>query len=429
MDTYKVRPLKSDDRFDIEVPGSKSITNRALLLAAMGHGKCKLNGVLFSDDSRAFLSCLKELGFNLDINESSKKVIIEGTNGIIPNKTASINVGSAGTAARFLTVFLAFAGGNYTLNASPQMCKRPMEPLISTLRDSGVTITCLKEEGHFPFTMHSEGIAVSTMSSNTDVSSQFASAMLMGAVLLKDGLKVVLEGSRTEGAYIKITLKMMEQFGIKYIKTENIINVSNGDNYHIDEYDIEPDVSAAGYFYALAPIANKTVRVKGVHLNSMQGDIKFINALTNFGCVLEETPYGLKIIPSDQDSYDGIDINMNDFSDQTMTMAVVAAFAKTPTTIHGISHIRVQESDRLMAIVNELNRLGIEAKPIEDYDGIYILPGKMHGANIETYEDHRMAMSFSLIGLKVPNVTILNPMCCKKTFENYFEVLDSICEL
>lgn len=428
MDTYKVRPLKADDNFDIEVPGSKSITNRALLLAAMGNGKCKLNGVLFSDDSRAFLSCLKELGFNLDINESSKEVIIEGTNGIIPKKAASINVGSAGTAARFLTVFLAFAGGDYALNASPQMCKRPMEPLISTLRDSGVTITCLKEEGHFPFTMHSEGIAVSTMSSNTDVSSQFASAMLMGAVLLKDGLKVVLEGSRTEGAYIKITLKMMEQFGIKYIKTENIINVSNGDNYHIDEYDIEPDVSAAGYFYALAPIANKTVRVKGVHLNSMQGDIKFINALTNFGCVLEETPYGLKIIPSDQDSYDGIDINMNDFSDQTMTMAVVAAFAKTPTTIHGISHIRVQESDRLMAIVNELNRLGIEAKPIENYDGIYIVPGMMHGANIETYEDHRMAMSFSLIGLKVPNVTILNPMCCKKTFENYFEVLDSICE-
>lgn len=424
---YLVRPLLDNDSINVEVPGSKSITNRSLLLAALGKGKCTLNGVLFSDDSRAFLNCLKELGFSLLIDEDNKKVTIEGTEGIIPNSSATINVGSAGTAARFLTVFLAFAGGEYTLNASPQMCKRPMEPLINTLREAGVEITCTNEEGHFPFHMVAKGITVTSMRSNTNVSSQFASAMLMAAPLLPNGLKVILEGGRVDGAYIKITLRMLEQFGFKYIKNGNVIDVMSKEQSHTDFYDIEPDVSAAGYFYAMSPICHKTVCVKGVHLDSMQGDIKFILALKELGCELTETDYGLRIDPPSSESYKGIDINMNDFSDQTMTMAVVSAFASSPTTIHGIEHIRYQESDRLMAIINELTRLGIECHEIDNYDGIYINPGPMHAASIETYEDHRMAMSFALTGLKIPGVRILNPGCCSKTFENYFEVLDQIC--
>lgn len=427
MIMYRVRPLKNDDNFDIEVPGSKSITNRALLLAALGKNKCVLNGVLFSDDSRAFLKCLQNLGFNLNIDEEKKIVVIEGTEGKIPNKNATINVGSAGTAARFLTVFLAFAGGNYTLEASPQMCKRPMEPLISTLREAGIEINCKEEEGHFPFTMISNGVKINEMHSNTDVSSQFASAMLMAAPLLPDGLNVVLEGSRTEGAYIKITLNMLKQFGIEYTKNENEIFVKGNSLPSINSYDIEPDVSAAGYFYAMSPICHKTIRVKGVHLNSMQGDIKFIKVLENMGCKLSETDYGLMIKPSENQEYDGIDINMNDFSDQTMTMSVVAAFAKTPTKIHGIEHIKYQESDRLHAIINELSRLGLNCEEIDNGGGISIVPGDMKGTQIETYEDHRMAMAFALIGLRVPMVDIINPGCCSKTFENYFDVLDSIC--
>lgn len=426
MNTYKVRPLKLDKNFDIEVPGSKSITNRALLLAAMGTGSCKLSGVLFSDDSRAFLGCLKELGFNLDINEPAKEVVIEGTCGKIPNTQATINVGSAGTAARFLTVFLAFAGGDYTLNASPQMCKRPMEPLLTTLRESGVKITCLNEEGHFPFTLQSNGISTDTMHSNTDTSSQFASAMLMSATLLPNGLNVVLEGGRTNGAYINITLNMMKQFGIPFTRVNNTISVQGGASINLSYYEIEPDVSAAGYFYALCPMYHRTIRVKGVHLNSMQGDIKFIKLLTNLGCNLEDTDYGIKLTPPELPIYQGIEVNMNDYSDQTMTMAVIAALADTPTTIHGIEHIRHQESDRLMAIITELNRLGITAKEIDGGDGIYIIPGPMHSAQIETYEDHRIAMAFTLIGFKIPNVEILNPMCCAKTFENYYQVIDSI---
>jgi len=426
MDSYLVRSLQPDLSFDIEVPGSKSITNRALLLAAMGSSECKLDGVLFSNDSRAFLDCLISLGFEVNIDEINKSVLIKGTDGIIPNKKASINVGSAGTAARFLTVFLAFAGGDYTLNASEQMCKRPMEPLLSTLRESGVSINCLKEEGHFPFTLSSNGINTDTMHSNTDTSSQFASAMLMSATLLPNGLNVVLEGGRTNGAYINITLRMMEQFGIPFTRTGDVILVKGGADINLTHYDIEPDVSAAGYFYALSPMYHRTIRVKGVHLDSMQGDIKFIKLLTNLGCTLKDTDYGIQLDPPELPMYPGIEVNMNDYSDQTMTMAVIASMADTPTTIHGIEHIRHQESDRLMAIITELNRLGIDAKEIEGGDGIYIIPGPMHGAQIETYDDHRVAMAFTLIGFKIPNVEILNPMCCAKTFENYYQIIDSI---
>lgn len=434
-DAYTVRPLKETDLIKVSVPGSKSITNRALLLSAMGTGKCRLSGVLFSGDSRAFLSCLKELGFSLDINEADKTVIIEGTGGEIPCRNASINVGSAGTAARFLTVFLAFAGGHYVMNASEQMCKRPMGPLIDILRNIGVNITCTGVEGHFPFIMDSNVINADEITVDTDISTQFASAILMAAPLLENRLTIKLTGSRTQGAYINITLNMMSQFG--YVchgdgssATYEMWQKNRPHGTHctsIHTYNIEPDVSAACYFYAMAPICHKKVLVLGVHPDSMQGDIKFIKALESMGCRAVDTDEGILLEPPVDITYPGIDIDMGDFSDQTMTMAAVAAYASSPTTIRNIGHIRLQESDRLSAIVTELTRLGCICRPIDDDTGIYIEPAKMHGTNIETYEDHRIAMAFSLIGLRTPGVTVLNPGCCAKTFENYFDVLDSIC--
>ena len=425
--TYKIHPLK-EGNIVVSVPGSKSITNRALLLAAMGEVRCTLTGVLFSDDSRAFLGCLNELGFELNTDEAGRRVTIQGTGGVIPNKKAAINVGSAGTAARFLPVFLAFAGGDYMLDASLQMRKRPMEPLIGTLREAGVIIECKGEEGHFPFLMHSDGIKTGEMVSNTDVSSQFASAMLMAAPLTESGLTVHLTGSRTNGAYIGITLKMMGQFGFKYERTEDSITVALGHGSGLTEYEVEPDVSAAGYFYAMSPICSRKVKVRGVHLDSMQGDIQFVKALKELGCRIEESDDGIMLHPPAKASYEGIDINMKDFSDQTMTMAIVAAFASSPTSIHGISHIRFQESDRMGAIIDGLGRLGCKCTAIEDDTGILIEPMPMHGAEIDTYEDHRIAMAFALTGLRIPGVIINDPDCCRKTFEDYFEVLDSLCE-
>lgn len=437
MDRYNVRPLKDHDSFTVAVPGSKSITNRALLLAAMCEGDCTLTGVLFSDDSRAFLACLKELGFGLAINEEEKRVTITGTGGRIPNRKAGVNVGSAGTAARFLTVFLAFAGGEYEMNASPQMCRRPMEPLISDLRKAGVKITCTGEEGHFPFTLRSDGITVSEMTSNTDISSQFASAILMAAPLLGDGIKLTLEGSRTEGSYINITLRMMADFGFKYTRVGSTITVSPGHGTGLRDYSIEPDMSAACYFYAMAPICGKIMQVSGVHPDSMQGDYKFIKLLEELGCKVTDDKGGVILRPPVKGEYPGIETDMKDFSDQTMTMAVTAAFAGSPTTIRNVGHIRFQESDRLHAIVNELNRIGCRCTAIDEDTGLLIEPapcslsGKdsspYHGVEIETYEDHRIAMAFALAGLRVPGVSIINPGCCRKTFENYFEILDTLC--
>lgn len=426
MDKYTVRPLKDDAGFKITVPGSKSITNRALLLAAICSGECTLKGVLFSDDSRAFLNCLKELGFDLYINEKDRTVVIKGTGGKVPNRSASINVGSAGTAARFLTVFLAFSGGEYSLDASSQMRKRPMEPLISDLRKAGVKITCTGEEGHFPFIIKSDGIHISEMTSNTDVSSQFASAMIMASPLLEGGLKLNLEGSRTNGSYINITLRMMSQFGFEYERNGDTVIIKKGQGINPGCYDIEPDMSAACYFYAISPICGRKMQVYGVHPDSMQGDFQFIKTLEGMGCKMIDDPEGVILDPPPGGTYKGIDIDMNDFSDQTMTMAVTAAFAESPTTIRNVGHIRFQESDRLNAVITELNRLGIRCTSIEEDTGLYIEPGKMHGADIQTYEDHRIAMAFSLTGLRIPDVSILNPLCCRKTFEDYFDVLDSI---
>lgn len=426
MEKYVVRPLKGTDPLCVEVPGSKSITNRALMLAALGNGVCRLRGVLFSDDSRAFLSCLQELGFEVEIEEEKRIVTITGLGGRIPNQNATINVRSAGTAARFLTVMLAFAGGVYTLQSSEQMKKRPMEPLLRELRKAGVRITCLEQKGHFPFVIESDKPSVREIEIDTNISSQFASALLMSATLLKDGLRVRLLGERSKGAYILMTLAMMEQFGIRVTVNEAVCTVEKGQDYGLSEYVIEPDMSAACYFYAMAVILNRQVTVLGTHLNSMQGDKRFLDILQQLGCQIEDKEEGITV--TGVSNYAGVTVNMKDFSDQTMTMAVVAAFADSPTRIEQVGHIRMQESDRIRAIVTELNRLGAECRELPECDGIEIVPAPLHPAEIETYEDHRIAMAFSLAGLRDGGVVIQNPSCCGKTFENYFEVMDSLYE-
>jgi 3-phosphoshikimate 1-carboxyvinyltransferase len=301
-----------------------------------------------------------------------------------------------------------------------------MEPLIKALREADVTIHCLEEENHFPFEIHSKGFHKDEIAINTNVSSQFASALLLAGILKPDGLTVILEGGRTDGSYLKITLKVMEQFGIIVSQEGNVCKVPRNCDYHVDKYDIEPDLSAAAYFYAMAPLCGKSVTVFDVHLDSMQGDIKFVKLLEQLGCQLIETNEGLMVSSAVAGNYNGLEIDMKDFSDQTMTMAVLAIFASSPTKITNVSHIRYQESDRIHAIVTELNRMGIDAS--ETKEEIIIIPGSPKPAQIETYEDHRMAMAFALVGLRAKGIEINNPQCCAKTFENYFEVLDSLKE-
>lgn len=415
----------------VSVPGSKSITNRALLLAALSQGTCHLKGVLFSDDSRGFLDCLIKLGFNIEINEKKKEIIIEGTGGRIPDRKASINVRSAGTAARFLTVMLAMAGGDYELTASPQMCKRPMEPLLSLLEACGVTFEFHGEEGHFPFALRSGGIHQKEVRIDTKISSQFASALLMCAAMKEDGLTVILEGDRSEGAYIKMTLAMMRQFGIEVEREGRKCIVSGNASFGVPVYEIEPDVSGACYFYAMAPLLKTSVIVNGVHENSIQGDIAFLSVLSKIGCKMEDTEKGICVDGRLLSAYPGQTLSMKDFSDQTMTMAAIAPFAASETRICDIEHIRYQESDRMKAIITELNRMGVSCEEIPEEKGILIRPVSEDGireTEVETYEDHRMAMAFSLIGLKTGKIGIRNPGCCRKTFENYFELIEELQE-
>lgn len=431
---FKVPRLQEGGYIKTTVPGSKSITNRALLLAALSQGRCRLEGVLFSQDTRAMLECLAVLGFLVESDEENKTVLITGTGGKIPNKKAHLHVRSAGTAARFLTVLLAFAGGKYTLDADMQMKKRPMEELLSVLRKMGVKITCSEREGHFPFQIQSDGISAREVTINTDTSSQFASALLMAGRILPGGLRVCLTGQRVHGSYIAMTLRIMEQFGVWVEPAGEEDNFDNAVVYQVlpgsygrvEEYRIEPDVSAACYFYAMAPLLKAEVLVHGVRQDTLQGDIKFLSLLEKMGCIIKETAEGIWLSGKMLDKYPGVTVDMKDFSDQTMTLAAIAPFADSITEIKNVGHIRVQESDRMKAIITELAKLGIRCRMTEDGDGMVIYPGEIHGGKVETYEDHRMAMAFTLIGLKTGVITINNPQCCRKTFENYFAIITDL---
>lgn len=410
----------------VKVSGSKSITNRALLLAALSDQRCILRGVLFSDDSRALLDCLEKLGFEVSANEQKGEVILQGTGGRIPNPHAAVNVRSAGTAARFLTVMLALAGGEYEMAASPQMCRRPMKPLLDILEKAGVSFLFHGQEGHFPFFMKSEAPSLGEVEIDTGISSQFASAFLMSGVLMKDGLKISMLGDRAEGAYIKMTVAMMKQFGILVARDEEKYLVPHRKAFGIKEYQVEPDVSGAGYFYAMAPLLKTDVVVENVHMDSLQGDIKFLEVLRDMGCILTEEAAGVRLSGKGLTGYPGINISMKNFSDQTMTLAALAPFAESPTLICNIGHIRYQETDRISAILTELGRMGISCQEVQEADGIRIFPGEIKETEVETYEDHRMAMAFTLIGLKTGKIAIKNPGCCRKTFENYFQLIDSL---
>ena len=429
MDTYNVKPIFIDPRPDfsltVSAPGSKSITNRALMIAALAEGTSRLSGVLFSDDSRHFLSCLQDLGFDLEINEALCEVRIQGCGGQIPKKEAAINVGSAGTAARFLTAMLGMAGGTYHLDASEQMRKRPMAPLLKAMRALGCEITCEGEADHFPFTITSSGVKASEAQVNIDDSSQFLSALLMAGVSLDHDFTINVTGSHGM-AYVDMTAEMMRRFGANVAQPDaRTYVVSGACSYQARDYMIEPDVSAAAYFYGMALLSGGNVLVRGVHSDSLQGDLAVLDAFCRMGCRKKEEPEGIRLYGAENALVHGIDIDMHTFSDQALTIAAIAPYADAPVTIRNVAHIRLQECDRMAAIVSELSRMGIDAEA--DGTDIIIRPGDPKPALIETYGDHRVAMAFALTGLRAEGIVIKDPLCCRKTFENYFKILDEIC--
>jgi len=431
----------------VQVPGSKSITNRALLLSTLAEGTSALKGVLFSDDSRHFLKCVQDLGFETTVDEGKKVITVTGHGGEVPLKEASQYVGSAGTAARFLTAYLGISNGIYHMDASEQMRKRPMAPLLNSLQELGCEVvygtnTLLdnettdttanastlsanaSQEGFFPFTLKSHGFGQDHITINIDHSSQFLSALLIASCLSEKDFTVQVEG--THGmAYIEMTRKMMAQFGVQVdTPTASSFLTKAGQHYQALDYQIEPDVSAACYFYAMVPLLHIPVLVEHVHFDSLQGDVEFIRILMQMGCTAQDTPQGILLLPPAKQEFSGVTVNMSACSDQAITLAAIAPFADTPTTITGIGHIRFQESNRIQAICTELTRMGIHCE--EGDDSITIYPGNPTSAVIQTYDDHRMAMGFALVGLRSEGIVIHDPGCCRKTFENYFEVLEEV---
>lgn len=407
----------------VQVPGSKSITNRSLLLAMLAAGQSTLRGVLFSDDSRHFLQCVQDLGFETTVEEDTCVVTVKGLGGKIPCAEASLNVGSAGTAARFLTATLGISEGIFHMDASEQMRKRPMAPLLSSLKELGCEITYEGEEGHFPFTLTAHGFGQDQISIDIGHSSQFLSALLIASTLSAEDFTIRVEG--THGmAYIEMTQKMMEQFGVRTERpSTDRFHICAGQHYEALDYQIEPDVSAACYFYAMVPLLGIPVIVEHVHFDCLQGDVEFLHILEQMGCTAQETEQGVLLLPPAQAAkFHGVTADMSSCSDQAITLAAIAPFADSPTCIRGIGHIRFQESDRIHAICTELTRMGIRCEDTQD--SITIYPGMPKPCTIETYDDHRMAMGFALTGLRAEGLVINDPGCCRKTFENYFEVLD-----
>ncbi|MDR1669642.1 MAG: 3-phosphoshikimate 1-carboxyvinyltransferase [Oscillospiraceae bacterium] len=416
---YPVKLRPNPVNAALEVPGSKSVTNRALLLAAMARGTSVLRGVLFSGDTRSFLDCLQALGFEMSVNEAAKTVAITGG---APKADASVNVGSAGTGARFLTAYLAACEGEYRIGASEQMQKRPMKPLLDALVQLGCSVTYLGKEGFLPVTLRGARLRGGEITLDAGMSSQFTSALLMTGILHRNDLVIRPGGGEIAKSYIGITLTMMAQFGVEAVWDGGVYTVPAGEGYTARDYAVEPDVSGACYFYAAAALTGGSVLVKNVFLSSMQGDIQFLGILERMGCKVAETPEGVRVTGGAQLA--GIDADMNDCSDQTMTLAAIAPFASSPTVIRNVGHIRHQESDRLSATLTELRKMGIRCD--ETDNGLVVYPGNPKPSLVETYDDHRMAMAFSLTGLRAGGIQIANPSCVSKTFENYFGLFETL---
>ena len=438
MEQKQIIPVKKiiNKHIMVSVPGSKSITNRALLLAILAEGESRLDGVLFSDDSRHFLKCVEDLGFDTVVDEPSKRICVKGLKGAIPKSEASIYVGSAGTAARFLAAYLGCSEGQFYLDASLQMRKRPMEPLLKALESIGAEITCTEEQGHFPMAIKGRGIKNFHITVDIDKSSQFLSALLISGCLAKEDLYIHIEGSHGM-AYIQMTVKMMEQFGV-YVEqiSDKEYRIPAGQSYQAREYYVEPDASAASYFWAMAAILGISVTVEHLHFDSLQGDVAFAHILEQMGCKVEDTEDGITVTGPANGILKGITVDMHACSDQAITLSAIAPFAEGPVRITGISHIRLQESDRIAAIVENLTALGVRVE--EEADGVVIYPRngqtdlaeETDPVQIQTHDDHRLAMGFALTGLRRAGVTILDPLCCRKTFEHYFDVLQkAVCQI
>lgn len=421
----EIAPLGRPLDVDVEVPGSKSYTNRAFVLAALADGTSHLSGALFSDDTLYMAEALRQLGVAVEADPERKTFQVAGSGGCVPAETARVSIGNAGTAARFLPVVMALGRGVYELDGIPRMRERPITPLVDALGELGTRVECLAEPGCIPLRVHGGTLRGGRVTLPGHLTSQYVSGLLMGAPRMPEGLALDVEGEMVSRPYLEMAVRAMRDFGAE-VETDDYRHfaVAGGQRYAARDYAVEPDASGASYFFAAAAIAGGRVRVRGLGADSLQGDLGLVDVLADMGCEVERGPDWTEVRRGPSTPLRGVDVAMHDLSDVAQTLAVVAPFATSPTRIRGIGFIRRKETDRIAAVVSELTRLGIDAE--EEEDGLVVHPGKPRAADVETYDDHRMAMSFALIGLACEGVRILDPGCTAKTFPDYFERLDRL---
>jgi len=409
----------------VTLPGSKSITNRILLLSAIAKGETTIKHPLQSDDTHHMIEALKILQVDLTQKENGD-ILIQGARGQFKNKSAEIFLGNAGTAFRPLTAALAFSQGDYMLSGVPRMHERPIKDLVDALLQLNADITYLNEEGYPPLKISpSEIIVNGSVKIRGDISSQFLTALLMAIPLTKKEVSIEIVGDLISKPYIDITLNLMNRFGVQVKKIDWQYFVIAGSEGYVSpgEIFVEGDASSASYFLAAGALAGD-IEVKGIGKNSIQGDIKFTEALTLMGAEIQILEGSIKA--SKASTLQAINLDCNHIPDAAMTLAVLALFANGTTKLHNIGSWRVKETDRIKAMATELKKLGAEV--VEGEDFIEITPPLHIKENIEidTYDDHRMAMCFSLVSLKNIPIIINDPACVNKTFPTYFEILESI---
>jgi 3-phosphoshikimate 1-carboxyvinyltransferase len=423
MSALEIIPISHALHAAVRVPGSKSETNRALLIASLAVGKTRITNALFSDDTYIFAQALQTLGFDIQLDPTLVEMSVTGLGGGIPAKRVQIFCGNAGTAARFLTSFLTLGDGEFVLDGDARMRARPIGDLVSALIKLGANVE-ISSTHCLPIKISANGLQGGQISIAGDISSQFLSGLLMVSPYARQPVEIKVITGVNSKPYIDLTLAVMCDFGIEIEREGYRRFVIHPSRYQPKEnYVIESDATAASYFFAAPAICSGTVRVENITRRSIQGDIAFLDILQRMGCIITEGDDYIEVTRFA--TLLGVEADLRDIPDTAQTLAAVAPFASTPTHITGIATARLKETDRVAATCTELARLGVQVE--EHPDGMTIHPCKFfQSANIQTYNDHRMTMAFSLIGLRAPGLTIENPACVSKTFPSYFDVLRTL---
>ena len=405
----------------IRPPGSKSITNRALVCAALADGRSTLTSALDSEDTQVMVAALREMGVGIDAQWNDANIEIEGCGGVLPGRGGDLHVANSGTTVRFLAAMVSLGHGFFRLDGTPRMRERPIGDLVDSLRQLGVDAAAESPDDCPPVVIRAAGLRGGKATIRGDVSSQFLSGLLLAAPYASNPVILRVEGELVSQPYVNMTLAVMEAFGVRAERDGfREFRVPQA-NYYGREYAIEPDASAASYFFAAAAITGGEVTVEGLSRISLQGDVAFVDVLERMGCHVAYVDNDIRLTGG---KLKGVTVNMNAISDTVQTLAAVALFADGPTTITGVGHIRHKETDRIGALATELRKLGAIVEELPD--GLRITPAALHGATIDTYRDHRMAMSLALVGLRQQGVIIRDPGCTAKTYPRFWEDLASL---